>query len=187
MWASDFFQVIHGDVEAIGELTCTGSLPYGTWMDDFGDGVNAVNATGDIIGFTTQPVTLNGPTFEQMTLGYRNLPAKSGTKVSLARVQEGGEIEVEDAIGQVYNTTLSEANFNASNTGGQGLLVTSGAGSLVGCANGTLVSAKNGRLYVAQSGDFAMFKVINPNVTPIVDTVNNIRLRLKKIQGYKVP
>ncbi len=129
MWASDFFQVIHGDVEAIGELTVTGALPYGTWMQDFGDDVNAVAATGDAIGFLTQPVTLTGPTFEQMSVGFKNLPALSGTKVSIARVGVGAQIEVEDAVGQVYNSAIS-----ALQTGSQGIIVTSGPGSMAGCS-----------------------------------------------------
>ena len=179
MWASDYFQVIHGDVEAIGELTVTGGLPYGTWMNDFGDNVNAVVAAGDSIGFLSQPVTLAGPTFEQMTLGFQNLPALSGTKVSIMRLESGSEIEVEDAVGQAYNAAVSGIA-----TGAQGLMVTSGTGTLAGAALNAAVSFQNGRLRVAQTGDIVHFIVINPNVVPVVDTVNNLRIRFKKVMGY---
>lgn len=191
MWASDYFQVIHGDVEAVGELTVTGNLPYGTWMQDFGDDVNAVTASGDTLGFLTQAVSLTGPTFEQMTVGFRNITAKSGTKVSIARLRSGDQIEVEDAVGLAASSTITDpATVTYPPTGGQGLLVTSGTGSLAGCAAGTDVSVYCGRLRVAQSGDIVQFKVINPNVTPIASDGGsgaNIRLRLARVTGWKKP
>ncbi len=172
-WATDYFQVIHGPVEMTGELTVTGDKPYGAWEQDSGDNVNANPATGDSLGFLTQAVSVVGPTFEQMSLGYQNIPAKSGTKVSIGRVGVGGQIEVEDLKGVVYNGTT-----------GQGLLVTSGTGDLSAVAAKTEVSFKNGRLYAAQTGDTVHFYVSNPAVTPLVDTVNNVRVRLVRVQGY---
>lgn len=173
MWATDYFQVIHGDLETVGELTVTGAVPYGSWQDDVGDNVNAKPAAGDAIGFLTQAVTADGPTFEQMSLGFKNLPAKSGTKVTLANIEVGGQIEVEDHINVAYNGST-----------GQGLMVTTGTGQLQGVAAGTPVSFKNGRLYAAQTGDTVHYVVSNPAVTPLVDTVNNIRLRFKRVIGY---
>ncbi len=185
MWATDYFAVIHGEIEAVGELTVTGALPYGTWMDDFGDDVNAAVASGNAIGFLTQAVTLVGPTFEQMSLGYQNQPALSGTKVTIAYLDVGDQIEVEDGIGNVYNSTIGSGTAGTSPGISQGLIVTSGPGTLQGCAALTEVSFKNGRLYAAQSGDTVHFHVINPQVVPVVDAIGNIRLRLRRIEGYK--
>jgi hypothetical protein len=110
--------------------------------------------------------------FEQMTLGYGNLPAQIGTAVSLRNVLPGSLIEVE-----------SEPSITAFVYSGYGqLLVTSGTGGITtSTALETELSVYNGRWRVAQSGDVVR-GVLKAQLTPFV-AATNVRILIKIVSA----
>lgn len=120
--------------------------------------------------------TLSGPLatvpvanlFEQMTMGYGNLPAQIGTAVSLRNVAPGGLIEVE---GEPSKTAFDYSGYSQ-------LLVTSGTGALTtSTALETELSVYNGRWRVAQSGDVVRGR-LKAQLVPFV-AATNVRILIK--------
>ncbi len=170
MFGSDNFQIVYGETRHMGELTVTGALPKGTAVDDSGDNDMAVLANGNAVGFITKNVTLAGPTYEQMSLNFRDLPETSGNKMTVEDVEIGGQVEVENEPSKAYNAST-----------GAMLMVTTGTGDLTSAAKDVDVSFKNGRFYAAQTGDRVWGRVLNSAVTPIV--AGNIRVRIERVAG----
>ena len=110
--------------------------------------------------------------FEQMTLGYGNLPAQIGTAVSLRNVAPNGLIEVEGEP--------SKGAFDY--TGYSQLLVTSGTGAITtSTALETALSLMNGRWRVAQTGDVIRGR-LKAQLTPFVAS-SNVRILIKLVTG----
>ena len=174
MWGTDYFQVIHGEPEMIGEFAITAVAPIGTFVDDDGSNAQAELANGNALGFMTKEVTADGPTFEQMN--FQNcLVAKAGDAVSIGALCPGHQIEVEN-----------EPSKTSTGTGAK-MMVTSGTGAITAAtAKDTEVSVVNGRLYAAQTGDRVMFRVLNAAITPHV-TGTNIRVRMERVAGGLKP
>jgi hypothetical protein len=106
--------------------------------------------------------------FEQMTLGYGNLPAQVGTAVSLRNVAPGGliEIEGEPSISAFVYTGYSQ------------LLVTGGTGAITtSTALETQLSVFNGRWRVAQTGD-VIRAILKAQLVPFV-AASNVRILIK--------
>ncbi len=172
MYGTEAFQIVFGETRHNGELTVTGAdIPIGTAYDDSGDNELAELANGSSMGFITKACTTLGATFEQKTLGYKNIPGKSGEKFTLQDVLPGGQVEVENEPAKAYNSA-----------DGQRLIVTTGTGDLTAAAKDVLVSFKNGRFYEAQSGDQIWGRVINSACTPIIAD-SNIRIRMERTSG----
>ena len=175
MNGTDFFQVRYGTAVLIGELAPSGTAqawPIGTAMQKTDDEV-CVPADGNFDGFLAKEVTAAGPTFEKMTLGYPNNPAKYGDKATLKALPDGSLIEVEGEPTIIVTATPT--------TYGTHLLVTSGTGAISGTtAQDTRLSFKNGRWYEAQVGDF-VFGVLRRQLTP--KTALNIRIEIELRRG----
>lgn len=172
MFGSDSFQLVYGETIHIGTLAVSGAYPKYTAIDDRGDNINGDPAEGEAIGFLSQDVTLVGPTFEQMSLNFRDLPVKSGNKSTLECPDVGAQIEVENEPSKAFNSA-----------DGLKRIVTTGTGALTaGTAKDTEVSFKNGRFYAAQTGDRVWGRVLNAAVTPFVTA--NIRIRIERVAGY---
>ncbi len=177
MFGTDYFQIIHGEGHHIGELTPTGTfttLERGTAMQrstTYGDTHSEVAGVAEgLQGFLAKKVTDTGPSFENMTLGYQDLPAKIGQKVTLVQANDGDVIEVEGEPSKAYNASSV------------GHLVTSGTGAISGStAAGTELSLQGGRWRVAQTGDVINGKLIS-QLTPVADA-SNIRIKVRITQG----
>lgn len=172
MNGTDTFQKRYGEEFEVGELA-----PSGTWLLPFSIGLAmeksgeeiCVPANGQFTGFLSKEVTADGPTFEEMELGYPNLPTKIGEKATLTALQDGALIEVEGEDAIAY----SEA--------GDHLLVTTGTGHVnTDTAEGTSLSFKQGKWYIAQTGDF-VFGILRKQLTPV--TAGNIRLEIEIRRG----
>ena len=111
--------------------------------------------------------------FEQMVMGYGNLPAQIGTAVSLRRAISGLtilQVEGEPSIGAFVYTGYSQ------------LLVTSGTGAITtSTALETPLSLMNGRWRVAQSGDIVR-GILKAQLTPLVSSTN-VRIRIAITTG----
>ena len=110
--------------------------------------------------------------FEQMVLGYGNLPAQIGTAVSLRNVLPGALIEVE-----------GEPSIQAYDYSGYSqLIVTGGATGAITTSTAleTQLSVVNGRWRVAQTGD-VIRGILKAQLTPFVAS-SNVRI-LIKIEG----
>ena len=110
--------------------------------------------------------------FEQMMLGYGNLPAQIGTAVSLRNVTAGSLIEVE-----------GEPSIGAFDYSGYSqLLVTSGTGAITtSTAQETQLSLMNGRWRVAQTGDIVR-GLCKAQLTPFVASTN-VRILIKIVSA----
>jgi hypothetical protein len=137
------------------------------------DDTKAVAAYGaiDFEGFTLQEVTTLGPTDRQTLLGLKDLPAKVGSAVSLAR---------EDGLIQVEGPPLTPmATVSA-------LLITSGVGAITAAtADQTELGFRAGKWRVAQTGDRVHGIMINAAVTPKV--TGNIRCYIRVTRGALKP
>ena len=110
--------------------------------------------------------------FEQMTLGYGNLPAQVGTAVSLRNVAPGGLIEVEGepSIGAFVYTGYSQ------------LLITTGTrGITTSTALETQLTVLNGRWGVASVGD-VIRGILKAQLVPFV-AATNVRILIKLEAG----
>ena len=111
--------------------------------------------------------------FEQMVMGYGNLPAQIGTAVSLRRAISGLtmlQVEGEPSKGAFDYTGYSQ------------LLVTSGTGAITtSTALETQLSLMNGRWRVAQSGD-TVRGLLKAQLTPLV-AATNVRIRIAITTG----
>lgn len=111
--------------------------------------------------------------FEQMVLGYGNLPAQIGTAVSLRNVTAGSLIEVE-----------GEPSIQAYDYSGYSqLLVTGGATGAITTSTAleTQLSIVNGRWRVAQTGDVVR-GLLKAQLTPFV-TSTNVRILIKIVSA----
>jgi hypothetical protein len=175
LWGSEYFQIIHGKMRTVGELTPTGTFPLQKNLamkrsaDEF-----AEVASGDMLGFLGQQVTAAGPTYEQLNFRV-DLVAKAGHKVSIKVLEDGGEFEVE---GEPSKGPTDSQN---------GLLITSGTGAVTNStAVGTQLSVYQGRWRVAQTGDFVLAIVRDNTITPLADA-SNIRILAEfRRSGIKV-
>jgi hypothetical protein len=176
MFGSDKFQIRFGETNHVGVYTVdtATAIAYGTAMDrSAADGTKAIVGAGDFIGFLSKRVSLAGPTFEQMSLGFQNLDAKTGDKVTLIQVATGGQVEVENEPGITAATV------------GEYLLVTSGAGDITAAPKDTELSVVSGRWRVAQSGDRVLGRVLDSAIAPLVAL--NVRVLIELIRGNTVP
>lgn len=177
MWGTDYFQIVHGEGTLVGELTPTGtftSLEIGTPMQrqaDYGDTHSEICGVSEPChGFLTKKVTEDGPTFEQMELGYKNVPALKGHKVSLKSLADGDMIEVEGEPSKAHNASSV------------GHLVTSGTGAIsTSTAAATDLSIQSGRWRVAQTGDVINGR-LRKQLTPVADA-SNIRILIEITRG----
>lgn len=177
MFGTDYFQLLHGEGHYIGELTPTGdftTLERGTAMQrstTYGGTHSEIAGVDEgLQGFLHKKVTEAGPTFELMTLGYEDQPAKKGQKVTLIQANDGDVIEVEGEPSKAYNASSL------------GHIVTSGTGAITGAtAAATELSLQGGRWRVAQTGDVINGKLIE-QLTPAVDATY-IRIKIRIIQG----
>ena len=113
--------------------------------------------------------------FEQMVMGYGNLPAQIGTAVSLRNGAPGGliEIEGEPSLGAFDYTGYSQ------------LLVTGGTGAITtSTALETQLSVMNGRWRVAQTGD-VIRGMVKAQLVPFVASTN-VRILIKLEAGGAV-
>jgi len=178
MFGTDYFQIIHGEPVHVGELTPTGfTSPAEKGMFMQREGAEhckpATSSGAPAAGFLTKQITDDGPTFEKMTLGYPDLPAKTGQKVTLGVLPDGSLIEVEGQPSKAHNVAQL------------GHLVTSGTGAIsTSTAAETEVSLQSGRFRVAQSGDYVE-GVIKRQVDPVADA-SNVRVAIEiRRQGKK--
>ena len=113
--------------------------------------------------------------FEQMVMGYGNLPAQIGTAVSLRNVLPGALIEIE---GEPSIGAFSYAGYSQ-------LLVTSGTGAITtSTAQETQLSVMNGRWRVAQTGDVVR-GILKSQLVPFVAS-SNVRILIKLEAGGAV-
>lgn len=176
MFGSDNFQIKHGEVSLVGELTATGEQAIGIAMDRNAEDPDlaAPSNNGRYVGFISKKVTVEGSKLDRMFIyGYQDHPAKSGDKVTLQRVPDGGEIEVEAPPSK----TSSAVDANSQPY----LLVTSGTGALsTSTAKDQDLSFLNGRWRAAQSGDYIAGRVVK-QLTPLVE--GNVRLLIQIVSG----
>lgn len=164
LWGDEYFQIIHGKMRTVGELTPTGTFPMqkNLAMKRVADEYAEV-ASSDMLGFLGQQVTAAGPTYENLNFRV-DLPGKSGHKISIKVIEDGSEFEVE-----------GEPSMGPSDSQ-NGLLVTSGTGAVTNStAVGTQLSVVNGRWRIAQTGDYVLAIVRDNTITPLAAT-SNIRI-----------
>lgn len=180
MNGTDYFQIRYGDVHNVGELAPSGTAnawPIGTAMMKTDPEVCVpAAAAGQFDGFLAKEVTAAGPTFEQMSLGYPNLPTKYGEKVTLLVPEDGALIEVEGEPDIAATATPTTTGTHLLVTGTTtGYLTTS-------TAKDTPLSFTNGRWYVAQTNDF-VFGILRRQLTP--KTTANVRIEIEIRRGDK--
>lgn len=176
MAANRYFQILRG-LEDVTSKIVDSAAPYGLAMevvDAGGDRANAIPAYGTgFEGFLLQEVTAAGPTALQLIAQLKSLPAQAEQAVSIARGE--GRIEVEGP------KLAGVANSSA-------LIITSGTGAITSStAKHTELSFRNGKWRVAQTGDRVCGEMLKANITPEVDSTNNVRCEIRVFRGGLKP
>jgi hypothetical protein len=186
MFGSTRFKLVFGTWQQIGWLTFPASLRLSDADADAGTinrgklmGINA-NFT-DMLwadakncwGFLMQYVDLNGTGgdagFKKVSLGYPDIPAARGSKVSLLIPDPNCIFEMEGPD---------------SYAGGvDNLLQTSGTGAIAtSTPAGTELAANAGCLYIAQLGDIVIGQMMKADLTP--ENAAEIRVRFRTVSPY---